>query len=469
MADRTVDAVVIGSGPGGYVAGIRLGQLEVDTVVVEREEVGGVCLNWGCIPSKALIAAASLVDRCKHASTMGVKVSGIEVDAAAMQAWKGGIVKKLTTGVRGLLKGNGVDVVMGTARLTGPTTVEVTAADGSRATFAVKKGIIVATGARPIEIPSFPYDGGVVGHAKHGVSWTEVPKNLVVIGGGVIGLEIGTVWAKLGAKVTVVEMMPQLLPGADPDLVAVVAKRLGKLGVEVHTSARARGAVVTGKTAKVTFEVGGKGETVDADRVLVAVGFRPNSENLGLEAAGVRLDAKGFVPVDAMMRTNVPTVFAIGDLVGPPFLAHRASKQGEVAAEVIAGHKSAMDVYAMPSAIFTDPEIGVVGLTETEAKARGKDVRVGKFPFAASGRAMALMETDGFIKVLTDRASKQIVGVAVVGPEASELVAEAALAMEMTATAEDVGLTVHAHPTLAEAMMEAAKASLGEAIHILNR
>jgi dihydrolipoamide dehydrogenase len=277
------------------------------------------------------------------------------------------------------------------------------------------------------------------------------------------------VWAKLGAKVIVVEMMPQLLPGMDPDLVAVVQKKLEKLGVEIHLGARAKSAAVSGKSAKVTFESGGKDVTVDADRVLVAVGFRPNSENLGLEAAGVKLDGKGFVPVDAMMRTNVPSIFAIGDLVGPPFLAHRASKQGEVAAEVIAGHKSAMDVYAMPSAVFTDPEIGVVGLTETEAKARGKDVRIGKFPFSVSGRAMALNETEGFIKVLTDKASKQIVGVSVVGPEASELVAEAALAMEMTATAEDVGLTVHSHPTLAEAMMEAAKASIGEAIHILNR
>lgn len=469
MADRTVDAVVIGSGPGGYVAGIRLGQLKVETVVVEREEVGGVCLNWGCIPSKALIAAASFVERCKHTSTMGVKVSGVEVDATAMQAWKGGIVKKLTTGVRGLLKGNKVDVVMGSARLTGPSTVEVTAADGSKSTLTARKGIVLATGARPIEIPGFAYDGEVVGHAKHAVAWTQIPKSLVVIGGGVIGLELGTVWAKLGARVTVVEMLPQLLPGVDPDLVAVVAKQLGKLGAVVHTSARAKTAVVSGTTAKVTFEVGGKEESVEADRVLVAVGFRPNSEKLGLEAAGVKLDAKGFVPVDAMMRSSVPTIFAIGDLVGPPFLAHRASKQGEVAAEVIAGHKSAMDVYAMPGAIFTDPEIGFVGLTETEAKARGKDVRVGKFPFAASGRAMALLETDGFVKVLTDRASKQIVGVSVVGPEASELVAEAALAMEMTATAEDVGLTVHAHPTLAEAMMEAAKASIGEAIHILNR
>jgi dihydrolipoamide dehydrogenase len=400
---------------------------------------------------------------------MGVKVSGVEVDAAAMQVWKGGIVKKLTGGVRGLLKGNKVDVVMGNAKLTGPSSLEVTGADGAKTKIQAKKGIMLATGARPIEIPGFAYDGVVVGHAKHAVSWTEVPKTLVVIGGGVIGLELGTVWAKLGAKVIVVEMMPQLLPGMDPDLVAVVQKKLEKLGVEIHLGARAKSAAVSGKSAKVTFESGGKDVTVDADRVLVAVGFRPNSENLGLEAAGVKLDGKGFVPVDAMMRSNVPTIFAIGDLVGPPFLAHRASKQGEVAAEVIAGHKSAMDVYAMPSAVFTDPEIGVVGLTETEAKARGKDVRIGKFPFSVSGRAMALNETDGFIKVLTDKASKQIVGVSVVGPEASELVAEAALAMEMTATAEDVGLTVHSHPTLAEAMMEAAKASIGEAIHILNR
>ncbi|MBI2896935.1 MAG: dihydrolipoyl dehydrogenase [Deltaproteobacteria bacterium] len=469
MAERTVDAVVIGGGPGGYVAGIRLGQLGVETVVVEKDEVGGVCLNWGCIPSKALIAAANFYEKARGAATMGIKVQGVEVDVPAMQAWKDGIVRKLTTGIKGLLKGNKVDVVRGTATLVGPETVEVDGGDGAKTVLSARRGIILACGARPIELPGFAFDGKVVVHAQHAVSFSSVPRRLAIIGGGVIGLELGMVYAKLGSAVTVVEMMPQLLPGIDRDLVAVVEKKLRKLGVQVHLEASAKAAVVEGEAAKVSFVAGGKEEVTPADKVLVAVGFRPNSENLGLERAGVKVDKKGFVPVDAMMRTNVPSIYAIGDLHGPPLLAHKASKEGEIAAEVIAGKKSAMDIYAMPAAIFTDPEIAVVGLSESEARAKGREVLIGKFPFAASGRAMAMAQTEGFVKVLTDKATRHLVGVGIVGPDASGLIAEAALALEMTASAEDVGLTVHAHPTFAESLMEAVKASLGEAIHVINR
>jgi dihydrolipoamide dehydrogenase len=468
MGTRTVDAVVIGAGPGGYVAGIRLAQLGQKTLVVEKEYMGGVCLNWGCIPSKALIAAANFLERVKHAETMGIKVSGVEVDVGKMQDWKESIVKKLTSGVGGLLKGNGAEHLFGTAKLTGPKSLEVQTKEGVEK-VEVTKGIILATGARPIEIPGFKFDGEHVVNARHAVSFREAPKRLVIIGGGVIGLELGTVYAKLGSQVTVIELMPQLLPGTDLDLVKVVQKKLEKLGCQIHVEARARSAEVAGGAVRVTAEIGGKSQVIEADKVLVSVGFRPNSEGLGLEAAGVKTDAKGFVPVDIEMRTNVKSVYAIGDLCGPPLLAHKASKEGEIAAEVIAGHKAANDVQAMPAAIFTDPEIATVGMTETEAKAKGKEVSIGKFPFAASGRAMAVLETDGFIKVIADKASHQVLGVGIVGPEASDLISEAALAIEMGAFVEDVGLTVHPHPTLSEAMMEAMKHAIREAVHILNR
>ncbi len=435
---------------------------------MDREYVGGVCLNWGCIPSKALIAASNFVEKVKHAETMGIKVGGVEVDVGKMQDWKDGIVKKLTTGVAGLLKGNGVEVIMGAAKLTGPKSLEVQTKEGVEK-IEVTKGIVLATGARPIEIPGFKFDGERIVGARQAVSFREVPKRLVIIGGGVIGLELGTVYAKLGSKVTIIELMPQLLPGVDLDLVKVVHRKLEKLGCEIHLEARARSAEVHEGAVRVVAEVGGKTETIDADKVLVSVGFRPNSEGLGLDAAGVKTDAKGFVPVDIEMRTNVKSVFAIGDLCGPPLLAHKASKEGEIAAEVIAGHKAANDVQAMPAAIFTDPEIATVGMSETEAKAKGKDVVIGKFPFAASGRAMAVLETDGFVKVIADKASHHVLGVGIVGPEASDLISEAALAIEMGGFVEDVGLTVHPHPTLSEAMMEAMKHSLREAIHILNR
>jgi dihydrolipoamide dehydrogenase len=469
-----VDALVIGAGPGGYVAGIRLGQLKVKTLVVEKEKPGGVCLNVGCIPSKALINAAKYFDKLKHGADMGLLADNIRVDMGRMQSWKEEVVGKLTGGVRQLLKGNGVDYRTGVAKLVGGNRaeghrveIEGSGADAGKITVEAKN-LVLATGSRPIEIPGFKFDGERIVDSTGALAFKQVPGRLVVIGGGYIGLEIGTLYAKLGAKVTVVEALPAILPGTDPELAAVVARKLKKLGVEVVTNAKAKSWTEKGDRAVVTVETGGGEATIDADKVLVAVGRRPNSEGLGLEAAGVKVE-KGFVVVDRQQRTNVPGIYAIGDLVGQPMLAHKGSKEAEVAAEVIAGRRAEMDVRAIPAVIFTDPEIASAGITAEEAEKRGRQVKIGKFPFAALGRAIANADTDGFVKAVVDAKTTEVLGIHVVGNGASDVIAEAALAIEMGALADDVGLTVHAHPTLPEAIMEAAKAALGEAIHIQNR
>ena len=458
MAESNYEAIVIGGGPGGYACAIRLGQLGVKTLCVEKESMGGVCLNWGCIPSKALIAAANLVDKIKRAETMGIAVSGLSVDVEKMQAWKDGIVKKLTSGVSSLVKGNGADIVMGTAKVASPTSVEVTAADGKKSIYNASKGIVVATGTHVIQIPGFEPDGKTVITAREAVSLKSAPKSMLIVGGGVIGLELGMVYQKLGTEITVVEMMDSLLPGVDADLVRVVQKHLKKAGANILLKSKASGMKKTKSGATVTVETDGKSQDIDAEVVLMAVGFKPNANGIGLEEAGVKLDDRGHVIVDDRFRTNVSTVFAIGDVCGPPYLAHKANKEGEITAEVIAGHKSERDWRGMPAAIFTHPEIATVGMTETEAKAQGKKVKIGKFPFAASGRAMAVSETDGFVKVIMDEADHQLLGVGIVGPEASDLISEAALALEMTAYVEDVALTIHPHPTLGEGVMEAVQA-----------
>jgi dihydrolipoamide dehydrogenase len=467
MATKTFDAVVIGAGPGGYVAAIRLAQLGKKTALVEKESLGGVCLNWGCIPSKALIAAANLVEDVRAAAGRGILAESPRVDVAKLREFKDGVVKKLVGGVGQLEKGNGVEVVKGTARFVGPTAIEVTG--GAEPLRLEAPAFILATGARSIEIPGFAFDGKDVWSAREAVDLPEVPKRLVVIGGGVIGLELGTVYAKLGAQVTFLEALPQLLTGIDPEAVRLVQKGLRQRGAAVHVGAKAKGYEKKGKALLVSAEVDGKPLAVECDRILVAVGMRPSVEGLGLEAAGVKVGPKGFVEVDAQYRTNVPSIFAIGDLSGGPLLAHKASKEGEIAAEVIAGHKSARDWVAMPGAIFTDPEVAVVGLSEEGARAAGHEPITGKFAFAALGRAIAMDHTEGFVKVVGDEASKLLLGVTICGPEASDLIAEAALALEMGAYLEDVALTVHAHPTLPEAFMEACKAALGEAIHAINR
>jgi len=467
MADAIhVEALVIGAGPGGYVAGIRLGQLKKKAMVVERDKPGGICLNVGCIPSKALINAAKTYDKLRHGADIGILADNFRLDMPKMQSWKGEVVSKLTSGVKTLLKANGCDYRTGTARLTSRNTVELTEASGKVTIQA--DNIVVATGSRPIEIPGFKFDGNRIVDSTGALAFDAVPERFVVIGGGYIGIEIGTLYAKLGSKVTVVEALPAILPGNDPDIVQVVARKLKKLGVEVMTGAKAKSWSEQGGRAAVVLDAGGKDVTVEADKVLVAVGRRPNWENLGLEEVGVKVE-RGFVTVDKRLRTNVPGIYAIGDVAGQPMLAHKASREAEVVAEVIAGHKTEFDVRVIPAVIFSDPEVASAGITADEAKQRGRDVKVGKFPFSVLGRAIANADTDGFVKVVIDAGTKEVLGIHVVGNGASDIIAEAALAIEMGALADDLSLTIHAHPTLPEAIMEAAKASLGEAIHIQNR
>jgi dihydrolipoamide dehydrogenase len=467
---KTYDAIVIGSGPGGYPSAIRLAQLKQKTVCIEKEQPGGVCLNWGCIPSKALISAAHLYEKAQAGASMGLKISGVEIDPDRMQDWKEGIVKRLTGGVRALLKGNGADLLVGTATITGPKHVEVKLPDGSVEKLEATKGIVIATGSSTIEIPTFKFDGERVIGAKEAVSLRRIPKRLLVIGGGVIGLELGMVYQAFGAELTVVEALPDLLTGVDPDCTKVVERRILKRNGAIHKKAKALGYERQADgSLSVRIDVEGKEQVIAADTVLVAVGMRPNSKNLGLEQVGVAVDARGFIPTDRAGRTNIPSIYAIGDVSGPPLLAHKATKEGEVVAEVIAGHKAEKDWVTIAGAIFTDPEIATAGLTEAEATAKGFEVSVGKFPFAALGRAMALNETEGFAKVVADKKTKQVLGVHIVGPEASTMISEAALSLEMAAFLEDLSMTIHPHPTLGEALMEAAAHAMGAAIHIANR
>ncbi len=470
MTTKTCDAIVIGGGPGGYVCAIRLAQLGQNVVCVEKEEVGGVCLNWGCIPSKALISTAHAWERTRAGAAMGIRTEGATLDAGAMQDWKNGIVKKLTGGIRQLFKANKVQLVMGTARVVGPTAVEVMLPDGTKEQYQAGKAIVVATGATTVEIPSLPFDGKQVIRPREAVSLREVPKRLCVIGGGVIGMELGTVFHKLGSELTIVEALPQLLTGIDPECTQVVERKLTRSGAKVMKSAKALGyEKQSDGSLLLKVQVGDKTETVACDTLLVSVGMRPNGKAVGLVEVGVKVDERGFVSTDAEGRTNVRTIFAIGDVSSMPMLAHKASKEGEVVAEVIAGRKAAKDWTAIPGAIFTEPEIGSAGLTADQAKERGYEVAVGKFPFAALGKAMAIGETDGFVKVVTDKKTRRVLGVHIVGPSATDLISEGMLAIEMGAVADDLALTMHPHPTLGEAMMEAAAHSLGHAIHMMNR
>jgi dihydrolipoamide dehydrogenase len=469
MAGKTYDAIVIGGGPGGYPCAIRLGQLKQKVLCIEKDEVGGVCLNWGCVPSKAIIATSHTFEKVKMGPAYGLFADNPRIDPDKLQDWKEGIVKKLTGGVRGLFKGNGVELLYGDARLTGPRSVTVRTREGTTETIEATKGIVIATGSSTIEIPSFKFDGKRIIGAKEAVSLRQIPKRLLVIGGGIIGMELGGAYQHLGSELTVVEALPNVLTGVDADVAAIVERAYVRRGAKIIKGAKALGYEVQADgSVGVRVDVSGKTETIVADVVLVAVGMRPNGAGIGLEELGVKLE-KGFVLADDVGQTNVAGIYAVGDCSSLPMLAHKATKEGEVVAEVIAGLKSAKDWVAIAAAIFTDPEIATVGLGEQQAKDKGIEVRVGKFPFAALGRAMAVNETEGFIKVVADKKTQEILGVHIVGPAATDLISEGALALEMHAFLEDVGLTVHPHPTLGEGMMEASLNALGHSIHVLNR
>ena len=465
MSTTQTDVVVIGAGPAGYVCAIRLAQLGKKVTVVERSEVGGVCLNRGCIPSKALIHAGTMFEKMGHSEEMGLTVKGVDLDFKKLMAWKETVVKKLTGGVGQLLKANGCTVIAGEARFISPTTLEVKGASGAQTVQF--KNAVIATGSRPAQIPGFDVDQKFVLDSTGGLDQQSLPKTLLCVGGGYIGMELGTFYAKVGTKVTIVEAGPQLLGIVDADLVRVVQKGLQKRGVEVLTSTTVKSVKKNANNVEVTFSAQDQTEKKQTfDKVLVTIGRAPNSENLGLEKAGVKLDSKGFIPVNEKRQSSAAHIFAIGDVAGQPLLAHKGSKEGMVAAEVIGGMKTVYDVKAMPAVIFTDPEIASVGITETEAKQKNIPVAIALFPYAANGRALSIQEPDGMVKLLSDPKKGTLLGCHIVGAEASNLIAEATLLIEMGGNVEDLALTVHAHPTLPEAIMEAAEVALGHPIHI---
>ncbi|MEW5875738.1 MAG: dihydrolipoyl dehydrogenase [Candidatus Zixiibacteriota bacterium] len=462
------DVLVIGAGPGGYVAAIRAAQLGLKTAVVERAKAGGICTSWGCIPSKTLLHAAGLVNAIKHASDFGItaEIKGIDLDK--LREKKNRVAGRLVGGVEFLLKKYGVEWIAGEAKLAGPESAVVKLADG-KTRMIDAKNIIIATGARPVELPHLKVDGETVITYFEALEINGIPKDFVVVGGGAIGLEMAEVYAALGSKVTVVEMMPTLLPGLDADLCKAAADGLKKSGVTSLTGTKVADAK-QGKDKRWTLKleaVSGKNpDPITADRVLVAIGLKPNSTGIGLEGTGVKIDQRGFIAVDAQMRTNIKSIWAIGDVVGGKLLAHKASREGHVVAEAIAGHKAVMDYRAVPGAIFLHPEIATVGMTEEEAKKAGHDITVGKFPLTALGRAVATSAMDGFVKIVADKKTDRVLGVHIVAPTAGDMIAEAAFALEMEASAEDLASTIHVHPTFSESVMESAADSRRESVHI---
>lgn len=463
---QNFDVVVIGSGPGGYVAAIRAAQLGFKTAVIEREALGGVCLNVGCIPSKAMITASHHWHRAHHDfKNMGFILKGLELDFKKLLEWKNSVSNKMSSGVAQLLKGNQVTVIKGEANFKSPTEVTV----GSETIQG--RNFIIATGSRPIQIPGFTFDEVDILSSTGALALDHVPERVVAIGGGYIGLEITSYLRKFGSEVTVVEAQSALLSGVvDPECAQVVSRKLEKSGAKILLNAKAKSQKKTKDGYEVTIEINGKEEVLKADKIIVTVGRRPNGDQLNLKAAGVTVDERGFVKVDAQRRTNVKHIFSIGDIAGQPMLAHKASHEGVLVAEVIKGHNRVYDAKTVPAVVFTDPEIASAGLMESEARAKGySDLLISKFPFAANGRAVSMQETEGFVKMIADKKTHLLLGVHIVGPEASNLISEAALAVEMGARLEDVALTIHPHPTLGETMMEAAEATLGHAIHIIQR
>lgn len=468
MAEE-IDVLVVGAGPGGYVAAIRAAQLGKSVVVAERRELGGVCLNEGCIPSKALIEAAHRFEQMKHASAIGIAAGDVSVDFAKVQEWKNGIVRKQAGGVASLLKGNKVRVVKGEAFFNGPDTATISPENEDAAPVRFRfRHAIIATGSRPVELPGFPFGGRILSSTE-ALRLDEVPRRLAVVGGGYVGVELGQTFAKFGAEVTILEARSAILPEFEDEATRWVVRGLRKNGVRILTGVKAKEARQDENGVTVVYEEGGEEKQLVADYVLVTVGRRPNTEGIGLEGIGVRRDSRGLIEVDGQCRTSVPHLFAIGDVVAGPALAHKASYEGKVAAEAIAGLPSRVDYRAIPAVVFSDPEIASVGLTETEAKAQGLDVAVGRFSYGANGRAQTLDAGEGFVKVIARKPDGVVVGAQIVGAEASNLISEFALAIEMGATLEDVALTIHPHPTLGEMAMEAAEGALGRPIHQLVR
>ncbi|CAD2079534.1 dihydrolipoyl dehydrogenase [Jeotgalicoccus meleagridis] len=456
------DTIVIGAGPGGYVAAIRAAQLGQNVTLVEKNKVGGVCLNVGCIPSKAMISSAHRYHEAQHSEDMGVITEGVKLDFSKVQEFKDSVVNKLVGGVEMLLKGNKVNVVQGEAYFVDSNKLKVM--DEKQSQTYEFKNAIIATGSRPIEIPGFKFGGRIL-DSTGALALEDVPKKLVVIGGGYIGTELGSAYANFGTEVTILEGTPDILGGFEKQMTQLVKKNLKSKNAKVVTKAMAQSAEETDNGVKVTYEAKGETHEVEADYVLVTVGRRPNTDELGLEELGLKMTDRGLIEVDKQSRTSISNIYAIGDIVPGTPLAHKASYEAKVAAEAIAGEKSEVDYLAMPAVCFTEPELATVGLNESQAKEEGFEVVSGKFPFQANGRALGLNKTDGFVKVVARKEDGLVLGAQVAGNGASDIISELGLAVETGMTLEDIALTIHAHPTLGEIPMEAAEVALGRPIH----
>jgi dihydrolipoamide dehydrogenase len=469
MSEAAYDLVVIGSGPGGYVCAIRAAQLGLKVACVEkRETLGGTCLNVGCIPSKALLHASEKFEEASHGlGVFGVKVGKVELDLKAMMGHKEKTIKSNVDGVAYLFKKNKIDWVKGAGKIAGAGKVDVALNAGGTQSLATK-AIVIATGSDVVSLPSLKIDEKKIVSSTGALELTEVPKSMVLVGGGVIGLEMGSVWQRLGAKVTVVEFLDRIMPGMDGEVSKQMQRVLTKQGMAFKLSTKVTAAKIGPKGVTLTVEpaAGGSAETIETDIVLVAVGRRPYTDGLGLKESGVNVDEKGRVAVDPHFQTNVPGIYAIGDCIAGPMLAHKAEDEGSAVAEILAGQHGHVNYDAIPSVVYTWPEVSSVGKTEEQLRAEGVDYRVGKFPFTANGRARAMNSTDGFVKILADKATDRVLGVHMIGPSVGELIAEMALAIEFGASAEDIARTCHAHPTLTEAVREAALAVDGRPIHI---
>lgn len=469
------DVCVIGAGPGGYVAAIRAAQLGNSVVLVEKDKLGGTCLNYGCIPSKSLLTSTEILTLIKDTSEHGVEVGKVSVDFKKMMDRKKKVVTTLVRGVEYLVKENRIKCIQGTAICVGKPSdilnlVEVETLEGEKTVEA--KNLVIAVGSEPASLKEIPYDGKNVLDSREALELEEIPKYFGVIGGGAVGLEIGTIYQRLGSEVTVIEIMDEILPETDREISTTASSLLRKQGMKFEVKSRVvRSKILPEGKVEVVYtgRDGGEERKFVFDKVLVSVGRKPNTSGLGLEKIGVELDSRGFLKVNDRMETNKKGVFAIGDVVGGKLLAHKASREGIVAVEVISGKKSFMNYKAVPASIFIKPEIAWVGLREDEAREMGYKINIGKFPLRALGRALTLGETDGFVKFITEEKTDYVIGVHVIGSHASDIISEAALAMEMDGTAEDIGNTIHIHPTLTEAMMEAALSCRKEAIHVINK
>jgi dihydrolipoyl dehydrogenase len=459
------EVAIIGGGPGGYVCAIRAAQLGLKTVVIEADRLGGECVNYGCIPSKSLITVSKLVDKVKEAEKYGVRVSSVSVDFAQLQKWKSEVVSRLVGGIEMLLRGYHATILMGQAEVVSKDRITVTTSHGVEEVSC--RNLVIATGTRTSSLPGLEFDGDLVIGSKDGLELRGAPNRLMVVGGGAIGLEFASMFQKLGSQITVVEIMDQLLPGSDPEVVRVVQRKLEGKGAKVYVKSKVVKINKKGSEAEVEVETPEGKITVVVDKIIVSVGRLPRTEMMNLKGIGVQTDPRGYIITDNRMQTNVAGVYAIGDVRGPPLLAHKASKEGIVAAECIAGLPSAADWKVIPDAVFCDPEVASVGLTEARALQAGYKVKRSRFQFAALGRALTAGEPEGFVKIVSKEDDGLVLGAQVVGPEASDLISEIALAIEMGATVEDIALTVHPHPTLPEAIMEASESAAGKPIHQL--